>query len=114
MCDAVFDSGEVEVYDFNHATKEVHSQDLNLNRNAVISSINDLPLGDVWKKSEDILNTPLIKEEYLNSGSLDSNVSVDVTINRGNATAFEKHLVLGECNTFDDILNYKNNFYGLE
>ena len=100
--------------DFNYATKEVHSQDLNLNRNAVISSVNDLPLGDVWEKSEDVLNTPLIKEEYLNGISFDSNVSVDVTINRGNATAFEKHLVLGECNTFDDILNYKNNFYGLE
>lgn len=100
--------------DFNYATKEVHSQDLNLNRNAIISSVNDLPLGDVWKESEDVLNTPLIKEEYLNGSSFDSNVSVDVTIDRGNATAFEKHLILGECNTFDDILNYKNNFYGLE
>ena len=30
MCDAVFDSGEVEVYDFNHATKRVYEDKLDI------------------------------------------------------------------------------------
>ena len=37
----------------------------------------------------------------------------DVIMDRGNAAAFERHFKLTECNTFEDLKNYGNNFYKL-
>lgn len=36
-----------------------------------------------------------------------------VTINRGNYTAMERHYVLGEINSFDDLEKYRNNLFKL-
>ena len=72
-----------------------------------------MQMGDVWRTDGSILNTPLIKEEYLMSASMDAVTDIDITIDRGNATAFERHLMLGECNTFQDLINIRNNFYNL-
>ena len=38
----------------------------------------------------------------------------NVALDRGNAAAFEKYFKLSECNTFEDLQNYGNNFYNLE
>jgi hypothetical protein len=95
------------------STSIVYSEDLNLNRSAVITLADSLVVGDVWKKDGSVINTPLIKEEYLMSASMDAITNIDVSIDRGNATAFEKHLILGECNSFQDLLNYRNNIYNL-
>ena len=38
---------------------------------------------------------------------------IDISINRGAAAAFESHFKLSECNTFDDLKKYGNNFYNL-
>lgn len=100
--------------DFNNKTKTVHSDDFNLDRDTVIGEITAMTFQDVWESGDTVLNTPLIKEDYMMSMSMDSTIDVDVTIDRGNATAFEKHLILGECNSFEDLQNYRNNFYNLE
>jgi hypothetical protein len=45
-----------------------------------------------------------------------SYVDVDlpnVTINRGNYTAMERHYILGEINSFDDLEKYRNNLFKL-
>lgn len=100
--------------DFNSESKVVYSEDLNLTRTAVTTTVGSIQLGDVWKCDDgSVINTPLIKEEYLMSASMDAVTDIDVAIDRGNATAFERHLILSECNTFEDIENYRNNFYNL-
>lgn len=100
--------------DFNSESKVVYSEDLNLTRTAVTTTVGSIQLGDVWKCDDgSVINTPLIKEEYLMSVSMDAVTDIDVAIDRGNATAFERHLILSECNTFEDIENYRNNFYNL-
>lgn len=38
---------------------------------------------------------------------------VDIEINRGAASAFENYFKLGECNTFQDLENYQNNWFNL-
>lgn len=43
----------------------------------------------------------------------DTKNEFDVLIDRGNAAAFERHFKLSECNTFEDLKNYGNNFYKL-
>lgn len=101
---------EYSEIEFFKNEKVVYSEDFNLNRSAVNGIITGITLGDVWRMDEgDVLNTPLFKEEYLMGISSESNINVDVTIDRGYATAFEKHLKLFECNSFDDIINYSGN-----
>jgi len=38
---------------------------------------------------------------------------VDIEINRGAASAFENYFKLAECNTFQDLENYQNNWFNL-
>ena len=102
---------------FDDKKESVYNEDFNLTRNTVISTLDSMTYGDVWLMNESnsgsVINTPLIKEEYLMSAAMDAVIDVDVSIDRGNATAFEKHLILGECNTFQDVENYRNNYYNL-
>lgn len=99
--------------DFENRKEVVYSEDFNLRRSAVITTLSSMTYADVWKSDGSVINTPLIKEEYLMSASMDAVVDIDISIDRGNATAFEKHLILGECNTFQDVENYRNNYYNL-
>lgn len=97
---------------YDEAEVTVYNEDFNIYRNANISSIKEMTLGDVWRNFQAI-NTPLFKEEYLMSANIDSNIKLNVEIDRGNAAAFEKHLILNECNTYDDLKNYRNNLFNL-
>lgn len=45
--------------------------------------------------------------------SVDINMDLSLEIERGSAAAYERHLVLGEMNTFQDLINYKNNLFAL-
>ena len=99
--------------DFDTKSRVVYSQDLNLNRVTLETTVKDMKLGDVWRTDETVINTPLIKEDYLMAASMDAVTDIDVTIDRGNATAFERHLILSECNTYSDLENYKNNIFNL-
>jgi hypothetical protein len=57
-------------------------------------------------------NIPVFSDESL-LGISSFNVDVDVQIDRGGASAFERHHILSEINTFEDLLNYKNNMFNL-
>ena len=97
-------------YDESKVT--VYNEDFNLYRDTNIGNIKEFNVSDVWVE-ENVINTPLIKEEYLMSANIDSNIKLNVEIDRGNTAAFEKHLILGECNTFSDLENYKNGLFNL-
>lgn len=56
----------------------------------------------------DILYSPTFKQDYLSVASYAPSVNVDVDINRGNNTAFERHLRLSEVKTLNDMLNFRN------
>jgi hypothetical protein len=38
-------------------------------------------------------------------------VSVDFSLDRGSAAAWERHFKLMECNTMEDLENYGNNYF---
>lgn len=97
--------------DFDSKKTYVFSEELNLNRYANTTDIEQLVVGDVWKTDGSVINTPLIKEDYLLGVSSDASVFVDVEIDRGNAAAFQSHLRLMEANTFQDLEEIGNNFY---
>ncbi len=52
-------------------------------------------------------NEELIGVEWVNE-------KIGIDIDRGKASLFERMNILGEVNTFDDLKNYKNNYFDLE
>ena len=105
---------EVSYYeiDFDNKKTTIYNRDFGLSREDLESLITELPTGEVWNKNE-ATSSPVFKKEYLNHISDEPKISVNVEFDRGNATAFENHFKLGECNTFEDMENYGNNYFNL-
>ena len=98
--------------DFNNKKTTIYNRDFELSREGLLSTITSLPTGEVWNKDEAI-SSPVFKKEYLNHISEEPKINVDVEFDRGNASAFENHFKLMECNTFEDVENYGNNYFNL-
>ena len=97
--------------DFEGAAKEFYSPRYNLYRTGNTAYITRLTTGDIWSKIG--YDAYLAKEEYLTGFSLPPKVDVNVTVDRGGVSVFEKHYKLAECNTMQDLVNYGNNFFNL-
>ena len=96
--------------DFDGAAKEFYSPRYNLYRTGNTANIVSAATGDVWRK-EFAYDAYLTKEDYLTNFSLPPKVDVNVTIDRGGVSAFEKHYKLSECNTMQDLVNYGNHYF---
>lgn len=59
------------------------------------------------------VNYPLITKEGMESLYNNPIISTDIIFNRGAGAGFEKHFKLSECNTFQDLKKYGNNFFNL-
>ena len=57
-------------------------------------------------------NVIMVDYNFGRSEGIVENVE-DVIVDRGYISAFELHYKLGEINTFEDLLNYGNNSFGL-
>ena len=104
--------------DFDGAAKEFYSPRYGLYRTGNTANIIKMTSGEFWiRKDGDgysyANDAYLTKEEYLTTFSLPPKVDVNVTIDRGGVSAFEKHYKLSECNTMQDLVNYGNNFFNI-
>ena len=102
--------------DFDGAAKEFYSPRYGLYRTGNTANIISATSGEFWVKKDDgsyANDAYLAKEEYLTAFSLPPKVDVNVTIDRGGASAFEKHYKLSECNTMQDLTQYGNNFFNI-
>lgn len=92
-------------YDFTKQT--IYNKHYGVEREGNLADIISYNIADVWGKdgsmSEHTVNAPIFKEEYLLGISSTFKADVNVTINRGNAAAFERHFKLSECNTMEDL-----------
>lgn len=92
-------------YDFTKQT--IYNKHYGVEREGNLADIISYNVADVWGKdgsmSEYTVNAPIFKEEYLLGISSTFKADVNVTINRGNAAAFERHFKLSECNTMEDL-----------
>ena len=104
--------------DFDSLATTIYNQDYNLSRKGNITNVKGLYPYEVWNAEDEdgtlATTTAGFKREYLDRVSESPDIKVDVTVARGNATAFEKHLKLGEVSTFNDLIKYGNNYFGLE
>lgn len=57
---------------------------------------------------KDSLMAPTTHIDYLTGISYIPHINKDVFVNRGNASAWERHMKLGEVKTFEDLENYSN------
>lgn len=113
----IFGGKEVEItydkIDFDNTAVDIYNEYYNLSRSGHVSTLVAFNANDVWTSDNEAINKKLIKMEYL-LGVEETNIKeLDVTIDRGNAAAFENHFKLSECNTFEDLANYGNNFFNL-
>ena len=106
-------------YDFTKQT--IYNKHYDLYREGNLADIVQYREGHVWcddksngyVASAETINAPIFKEEYLLGISSTFKADVNVTINRGNAAAFERHFKLSECNTMEDLENNGNNIFNL-
>lgn len=99
--------------DFEGAAKEFYSSRYGLYRTGNTANIIQFTSGELWDKerfSETFAayDAYLTKEEYLTNFSLPPKTDVNVTIDRGGVSIFEKHYKLSECNTMQDLMQYNN------
>lgn len=106
-------------YDFTEQT--IYNKHYGLYREGNLADIVQYREGHVWcddksngyVASAETINAPIFKEEYLLGISSTFKADVNVTINRGNAAAFERHFKLSECNSMEDLENSGNNIFNL-
>jgi hypothetical protein len=103
-----------EYIDFVGAAKEFYSTRYGLTRTGNMANIIRFTSGEIWQSKSSTLSpydAYLAKEDYLTGFSLPPKTDVNVTIDRGGVSAFEKHYKLSECNTMQDLVNYGNHYF---
>ena len=86
---------------------------LSVNRgvNSINSNFNYLPASfkvNINKVRTEDLHMPITKLDYFTGTTYQPQVQADIHVNRGNATAWERHIKLGEIKTFQAMLDYAN------
>ena len=92
--------------------EKAYSEDFDATRDYIPSIITGMEIGSPWKP-ETSLRAYLYTDDSFDNLIEYPNIGVDITFNRGNAAAWESHFKLSECNTFEDLQNYGNNYFNL-
>ena len=66
-----------------------------------------------YNKSSKVFGLHTFSDDRLFGNVLVENDNTNINVNRGNYTAIERHNILGEVNSMDDLKNYRNNFFKL-
>lgn len=101
-----------EKIDTESTKLQVYSEDYMMYRNVNIAKINRMPIAETLN-GEKMIDAMLFTRDGSDSLIASTKNEIDAVFDRGNAAAFERHLKLTECNTFEDLLKYGNNFYNL-
>ena len=96
--------------DFESDAKEFYSPRYNLYRTGTTANIIETSTAEIWNEDY-AFDAYLAKEDYLTNFSNLPKVDVNVTIDRGGVSAFERHYKLTECNTMQDLETYGNGWF---
>lgn len=91
----------------------VYSDEYRMNRYAVLADLIGMQVATVWNSAYTVIAPIFTKEstsQFLNNPIDRANVVFD----RGATGAFEKYFKLSECDTFNDLKKYGNNYFNLE
>ena len=104
------------IYEIKDGNKNIYKIALSVHRYFEMDNINSSMYSNIdyvpTREEDNFINTSIFKEEALEE--IDDIIKdIDVNIERSTAAAYERHSILGEVNTFEDLQNYRNNFFNL-
>lgn len=77
-----------------------------------ITRLSDITYGGEQLTNDRFISSPAYKDDKIN-GIENIQKEIDIEVDRGAYASFERHHILSEIKTFEDIENYRNNFFGL-
>jgi hypothetical protein len=98
----------ININDTNSLLNVEGNDDIDLLTNNPIYSNIEVSSNDV--KHDDVSYAHIYKDEAL-LGVIDINNEIDANISRGTSAALERHNILGEIKTIQDMENYRNNYF---
>lgn len=102
----------VDNLDFEKAMPYIYNEDFEISRPIKFAEITGMEVATTWD-SEKAISAMLITKDGLGAVNGDIKYDVSVMIDRGTGAAWENYFKLSECNTFNDLANYSNNFFNL-
>lgn len=91
----------------------IYNEEYGLYRDVNVARIIGMEIGSYFTSGASIY-AKLFTREGTEAFREDPRKIINISMDRGSAAAFERHFKLGECNTFEDLKNYGNNFYNLD
>ena len=105
------------VYDWigiEESKQEVYSEQYRIYRKTNLAKIVGMEVGSIMAgKNKSLIKAMIFTRDGSDSLPNETKDTLNVVLDRGMAAAFERHFKLSECNTFEDLKNYGNNFYKL-
>ena len=105
------------VYDWigiEESKQEVYSEQYRIYRKTNLAKIVGMEVGSIMAgKNKSLIKAMIFTRDGSDSLPSETKDTLNVVLDRGMAAAFERHFKLSECNTFEDLKNYGNNFYKL-
>lgn len=102
---------------FKYIDIKFNQSEIVMESNKDITFLSDNPLyanvvvdKDMIKSSDTFNYAPIYKDESL-LGVLNVNSDINIEMSRGISAAFERHQILGEIKTFQDLQNFRNNYF---
>lgn len=107
---------DVDVYydelDMDGAKQKIVNTDYGFERVGNVAEIIGMEVGSIFTQDGTIV-APIFTRDTAGSLMEEPKVKFNLIIDRGMAAAFERHFKLGECNSFEDLQNYGNNYFNL-
>jgi hypothetical protein len=88
----------------------VYSDEYKLTRETRRAKIIGMEICTQWTE-EGAIDAMLITKDGYEGLQTEPKYDINLTFNRGNASSWEHHFKLSECNTMEDLENYGNNFF---
>lgn len=110
---AFFSEIYYEDIDYSSSEKDVYDEYTGRHRKAILSTITGMEVSTQWSSATSI-STILFSKNSVEGLSDEPIYIMNLTIDRGNASAWESHFKLGECNTLEDLENNGNGYFNVQ
>ena len=91
---------------------DVHNDEYGLTKKSNLAQVLEMEVGTMFNGETTII-APVFTREGTSTFMEDPKKILNITIDRGVGAAFERHFKLSECNSFEDLENYGNNYYNI-
>lgn len=98
--------------DMDAVSTYVYSSEYGKSRMVRKAALTGMEVGSIWTESGAV-KTMLFTKDSSESLQNEPKFKIEMSFNRGNAAAWEKHFKLSECNTMEDLEKYGNNYFNL-